>query len=94
MSGRPLLGGRLMLKLGAEETGGIYGVRFGHTPPGKGSPLHVHEREDEVFYVLDGMYEFSIGERIVQAAPGTCGRISPVGPEDSVVGHGTASDGR
>lgn len=32
-------------------------------PPGAGIPPHVHTREDEVFSVLSGTLEMSIGER-------------------------------
>jgi len=30
--------------------------------PGRGTPLHLHHFQDEVFYVLDGQYAFQVGE--------------------------------
>ena len=30
--------------------------------PGKGTPLHVHHFQDEMFYVLEGSYYFKVGE--------------------------------
>lgn len=30
--------------------------------PGRGTPLHVHPNQDEVFYVLEGTYYFKVGE--------------------------------
>ena len=30
--------------------------------PGRGTPLHVHHSQDEVFYVVEGMYYFQVGE--------------------------------
>ena len=30
--------------------------------PGKGTPLHVHHFQDEIFYVLEGSYYFKVGE--------------------------------
>tara|TARA_R100001369_G_scaffold85904_2_gene119947 strand:+ start:274 stop:840 length:567 start_codon:yes stop_codon:yes gene_type:complete len=30
--------------------------------PGKGTPLHVHHFQDEMFYVLEGTYYFKVGE--------------------------------
>lgn len=30
--------------------------------PGKGTPLHIHHNQDEVFYVLDGAYYFQVGD--------------------------------
>ncbi len=32
--------------------------------PGNGSPPHIHENEDESFYVLDGAFELLMGERV------------------------------
>jgi quercetin dioxygenase-like cupin family protein len=33
-------------------------------------PLHVHDREDEFFYVLDGKVTFKIGDQVIHAGPG------------------------
>ena len=32
------------------------------TPPGWGPPRHIHSREDEIFYILDGSYELHVGD--------------------------------
>lgn len=45
------------------QTDGEYAVVLSTTPPNGGPPLHVHDREDELFYVLDGTYEFTFGEQ-------------------------------
>jgi quercetin dioxygenase-like cupin family protein len=45
-----------------EDTGGrltVYEIVF---PPDSGPPLHVHEREDEAFYVLEGSLSVRMGE--------------------------------
>lgn len=34
-------------------------------------PLHVHEREDESFYVLDGEVTFYVGDAVVRGEAGT-----------------------
>jgi mannose-6-phosphate isomerase-like protein (cupin superfamily) len=34
------------------------------------TPLHVHEREDELFYVLEGEHVFQVGEEEHRAGPG------------------------
>ncbi len=34
------------------------------------TPLHVHEREDEIFYVLDGDHVVQVGEAEFQVGPG------------------------
>ena len=38
--------------------------------PGYQAPLHVHHREDEGFWVLDGRVTFHVGDASVQAGPG------------------------
>jgi len=42
------------IKASAEETGGRVAVIHHSGPKDSGSPLHVHHRESEWFYVLDG----------------------------------------
>ncbi len=59
------------IRLRGEDTGGAYSVIEDETPPQAGPPLHVHSREDETFYVVEGEYEIQIGEAIVRATPGS-----------------------
>ena len=40
-------------------------------PPGFGSPYHVHHREDESFYVIDGEVAFVVDGQWHHAGPGT-----------------------
>jgi quercetin dioxygenase-like cupin family protein len=54
-----------------DDTGGAYAVQQQETQPGGGPPLHRHSREDEGFFVLEGEYEFRVGEQTFRAAPGT-----------------------
>lgn len=53
-----IFGDSVFLKIGGQETGGRYALIEDVTPPGGGTPLHVHHREDEGFYVLEGDYLF------------------------------------
>lgn len=46
------------VKLTGEETGGAYSVWVDAVAPGSGPPLHVHHREHEAFYILEGEFEF------------------------------------
>ena len=39
-------------------------------PPNAEAPLHVHHREDEGFYVLDGDVTIHVGDDVVEAGPG------------------------
>ena len=53
------------------DTGGAYAVQQQATRPGGGPPLHRHSREDEGFCVLEGEYEFQVGEQTFRAGPAT-----------------------
>jgi quercetin dioxygenase-like cupin family protein len=66
-----VLGERVTLKLTGEDSDGSCAAVEISTPPQVGPPLHVHEREDEAFYVLEGMYEIRVGGRVIPAPPGT-----------------------
>jgi len=52
------------------ESGGAYFAMEALVPPGGGPPLHIHTREDETFYLLDGELEFVLGDETVVAGPG------------------------
>lgn len=53
-----------------EETGGKYALWEAIVPPGGGPPPHVHSREEEGFYVLEGEVTFLVGEERIVAGPG------------------------
>jgi quercetin dioxygenase-like cupin family protein len=61
----------LTLKATAEMTGGSIGLLESTSQPGFGPPRHIHHAADELFYVLDGHFEFLIGERVVEAEAGS-----------------------
>ena len=61
-----------------EETNGTYALFEALVGPGGGPPPHVHSREVEGFYILEGEITFTInGERFV-ARPGMFANV-PVG---------------
>jgi mannose-6-phosphate isomerase-like protein (cupin superfamily) len=65
-------GGLMEIKARAEDTGGALGVLEGRFPhEGYGTPLHVHSREDEAMYVLEGQIRFRVGDDEFVAGPGT-----------------------
>ena len=39
-------------------------------PPGGGPPLHIHHREEECFYLLEGILDVTMGEQKVKATTG------------------------
>ena len=58
------------VKASAADTGGRYTLLEMTAPPGLQTPLHVHYREDEGFYVLDGTVTILVGEETVELGPG------------------------
>jgi quercetin dioxygenase-like cupin family protein len=51
------------------DTNGAYALWEALVPPGGGPPPHVHSREEEGFFILEGEITFTInGERIVAGA--------------------------
>jgi mannose-6-phosphate isomerase-like protein (cupin superfamily) len=58
-------------KVPSQWTGGAYALFEVATQPGSGPPPHIHHREDESFYVLEGEYEFLVDKRTVMAQAGS-----------------------
>jgi quercetin dioxygenase-like cupin family protein len=52
----------MTFKATGATTGGRLVLLENLTAPGGGPPPHTHTREDEFFFVLDGMFEIRIGE--------------------------------
>ncbi len=72
--GTPLrspVGGVTVLKTGTAETGGSLALLENRVPPRQGPPLHVHAREDEMWWVLDGHFRFRADEEILDAPMGS-----------------------
>lgn len=61
-----------------EETNGKYATFEAIVGPGGGPPPHIHSREEESFYVLDGEITFHIEDRKVVASAGMFASV-PVG---------------
>jgi mannose-6-phosphate isomerase-like protein (cupin superfamily) len=53
-----------------EETDGRYALWEAIVSPGGGPPPHVHSREEEGFYVLEGEITFLVGDKRLVAGPG------------------------
>lgn len=52
-----VLGATMLYKASAQDTAGGFSLAVEMTPPGGGQPLHVHSREDEAMYILEGEFE-------------------------------------
>jgi quercetin dioxygenase-like cupin family protein len=64
------LGGLAVIKATAADTGGQMTIVEITERPGTEAPLHVHHREDEGFWVLEGTVTFEVGDTTIEAGPG------------------------
>jgi quercetin dioxygenase-like cupin family protein len=78
----------ITLLASASDTHGVVGAVEVASPMGAAPPLHVHHREDEAFYVLEGEYTVFVGDEVIAGVPGTW----VWGPRD--VPHGYQVDSR
>lgn len=64
-------GNRVTFKAVGADTHGHVGVfECSQAPETVGARRHIHREMEEMFYVLEGQVEISVGERLVQAQPG------------------------
>lgn len=61
-----------------DDTGGKYAMWEATVLPGGGPPPHVHRREEEAFYVLEGEVTFTVDGKRMIAAAGTFVNV-PIG---------------
>jgi quercetin dioxygenase-like cupin family protein len=69
------VGGPITCKISSQQTGAAYTVLEFILNPGGGPPLHVHQREDELFYVVDGQCTVGTKEQSYPAPAGTIVRF-------------------
>ena len=57
-------------KATAADTGGQMTIVELTEPPASEAPLHVHHRDDEGFWILEGEVTFEVGETTIEASAG------------------------
>jgi mannose-6-phosphate isomerase-like protein (cupin superfamily) len=57
--------------LTTEATGGAISVLMGWHKPGEGPGDHVHFSQEEMFFIVEGTYEMTVGGHTTTAGPGT-----------------------
>jgi quercetin dioxygenase-like cupin family protein len=62
-------GALAVIKTTAAETGGQLTIVDVTSPPGE-APLHVHYRDDEGFWILEGSVTFEVGDTTIEASAG------------------------
>ncbi len=65
------LGVLATIKAAGETTANRLAVIDHLAPKGAGSPLHIHHREDEWFYILEGELRFWVGGQHIRAGAGS-----------------------
>jgi quercetin dioxygenase-like cupin family protein len=63
-------GSLAVIKATAADTGGQMTIVEITEPPGTIAPLHVHHREDEAFWILEGDATFEVGDATIAAHAG------------------------
>jgi quercetin dioxygenase-like cupin family protein len=61
----------LTVKASGKETGNTCTWMLNENLPREGVPFHKHLYEDESFYVIQGLYEITVGDRTITGGPGT-----------------------
>lgn len=66
-----ILGIPMLIRIHGRDTGGVVSAVESHDVPGGGPPPHIHHREDETFQILEGEYEWMVGDEKFIAQKGT-----------------------
>ena len=65
-----VVGDRYHFLVTGAESGGAFAMMEFLVPPQHGPPPHVHHREDEVFYVIEGEFTFTVAGQTIHATAG------------------------
>ena len=52
-----------------DQTGGSLGLFRQTIAPQSGPPTHIHQAEDEFFYVVSGEFKFKLGDKVMSVPP-------------------------
>ena len=67
----PIGGDHTTYKAIGAETAGNFAMLEQVVPPGHGPRKHVHRREEESFYILQGEFTFEVGDETIVASAGS-----------------------
>jgi quercetin dioxygenase-like cupin family protein len=63
-------GEHCLIRVSAKDTQGIYSLVEVVSDPGDGTPMHVHETEDEHIAILDGTARIAYGDKVFDGQAG------------------------
>jgi len=52
------------------QTDGAYFFFLALVPPGGGPPAHIHNREQESYYILEGTLDVTLGDKVLKVSAG------------------------
>lgn len=58
-------------------TGGRFDFMVGNIGYLQGPPLHVHDDQDDTFYVLEGVLTVQVGDKVMEVGPGDFVSVPP-----------------
>ena len=70
------LGERCLIRISAADTKGAYSVVEVFSDSRDGTPIHIHQNEDEHFVILEGTARIVFGDKTFDAAAGTSVTLS------------------
>jgi quercetin dioxygenase-like cupin family protein len=68
-------GDQVRFILTGAQTGGAFFLADVLVPSGGGPPPHIHDREDETFYLLQGTLTVRVGDQTFNASQGDCAHL-------------------
>lgn len=63
-------GEHCVIRVSAQDTGGVYSLVEIVSDPGDGTPMHIHENEDEHLAVLEGTARLAYGDKTFDCRAG------------------------
>ena len=76
--GFPLPGARIVFKVWGEHEPGNHDVAEFTAEPGfRGPRPHIHRVHEELFYVLEGEFDFLVGDEVARVGPGALVNVPP-----------------
>jgi quercetin dioxygenase-like cupin family protein len=63
-------GEHCLIRVSAKDTHGLYSLVEIVSDPGDGTPMHIHEREDEHIAVLEGTVRITYGDKVFDSQAG------------------------
>ena len=63
-------GEHCLIRVSAKDTQGLYSLVEVVSDPGDGTPMHIHEREDEHIVVLEGTARVAYGDKVFDSQAG------------------------